>query len=928
MDISIYALRQSGKRFFVCISSLFLTFLIKERLHAQATSDKDSLSLDSLIWNSPATTFNNSPWKKAGIVKNDERRGVPYETPEQLFAGRVAGVQVMETNGSPGGEFSVRVRGTGSLLNSAEPLYVIDGFPLDFFNNTFGIGQFDEQGESHATNALAMIDPGDIESVQIVKNSSALAIYGTRGANGVVLINTKKGNQKRLRVNFESSFSLQKMARKIQVLDAPEYLNFREKQAQYYPDESYIFKQFGDPANYQSVDWMDEATRSGAIQRQQLEVSGGTENLHLSILGGIYGHKGIVRESEFNRKNVRINLVGNFWKGRVEVGTNNYYGVGSTEFQSTEGLQRSAPIGPAYNADGSFHNLVIGKFELGNPLNTMRNSGTNNSMGRFMTNNYVQVSIVKRMSFRSQYSMSASKNDYDYRNSSNVSCKPAFGDVKDYYFDNAISYSKQDESGLINFRVGYTDQRFFNRSGIVIGEKERAINLLKEIRRDDYFSDGGSPLVDKFSWVSHKGSMKSYYLQSSYETAQKINVVLNFRGDRIPGGANDTGLSYYSTGIGGSWDLKKRMTGKHGIISSTKLLLDIGYQAKLNSVLTPYYDYLRGGKREVKNAFSIGAEIGLLAKKVKVEVDLYSQVNRNVKVPAYIHAPQTSPISLVASIDKMSSTGIDIGVSYKFFNSKELRFNISGNGSLFSNTIKNPGDLYGLVFDEDVKRSKRVGSWFFYNNYGVWNTKEEITSVYGTSDRTPPIGTTQTEFLNEGGKVVSAKRIYSGSANPNVIWGVASELAWKKLDLNLLFRGECGMRIDNQMGRYNFSGAFFDNVQVNSTARGWTPENVDIDFPRQGGGFVDFIPQQSAWFLQKGSFIRLQSMAIGYTVPLFKQKQDVRFYVSGQNLFLLTKYEGWDPEVNSNGQHAFLRGTDTGAYPRARTFTVGMQVHL
>jgi TonB-linked SusC/RagA family outer membrane protein len=931
--LNIYSTKhfyRSHSYFFLKTLVLLVILSLGKSLFAQSIANNtDSLTDSNVSVTYNPFLYNNSPYRNFGIVEN-KPTGVIYGTPEQIFAGRIAGVQVMETTGAPGGEFSVRLRGASALSGSSEPLYVIDGLPLDFFNENFGAPYGSGSLKGQAMNALSLINPDDIESFQVLKNASALAIYGTRATNGVVIITTKRNKKKGLRVNFESSYSIQKIARKTEMLDVSEYIKFKKYAALSNPEMVGVSNLFNGPeSDYPNIDWMDEVSETGKIKKQLLEIGGGMDHLTYSVRGGLYNHEGIIKETGFDRKNVSVTLDGNFWKNRIKTGTSFYYADAGMQQKSTEGLIQTAPIGPAYDSDGAYHQLNLSGVRNPNPVEGMINGGSEKESSRLIFNNYLQVKIFENLFVKARYARSVSKNEYEFLpagKSGNIASR----DATSRFFESALTYTKSWKKYALHLNGGYSEQLNTDITVRVIGENEPALRWLREIREnfndDNYILPPLPKNIFSTSTLRMTSNTKSLFIQSGLDISEKVFVNLNYRKDFLAKAfLNDFNATSFGAGL--TWTLKQHVLNENQNFSSLKINVDAGKLGLINNAWDVMIRKEEESKSPDRKSISIGTEAGFFGDQVILKADLFNQVTRQNIVPGQVNLPQGQTINYYYFIDKMTGRGIDLSVSARITNSEKLKWIVSANTSYISNKIKSPEDIYGPA-EKDVTKNKPVGSWILYKSNGVWNSDDEINKEYqGSLESRPRAGDARVDMAN-GSYLSLRDNVYSGSANAKFLLGTSSDITWNNFDVSFLIRGELGQKILNKVDADTYFGYFLDNVSKSSVTRAWRSDNPSSNYPAQGKGVSSNITEKSDMFLENGSFIRLQNLNIGYTISLWNDRSSARIYLGGQNLFLITKYRGWDPEVSSNGQDPLARGFDKGLYPRARTYTLGIQVQL
>ncbi|SEJ43482.1 TonB-dependent outer membrane receptor, SusC/RagA subfamily, signature region [Dyadobacter sp. SG02] len=887
----------------VCSILFSLLIFCRNALQAQSA---DSLKSDSSKNVSFPIISGNSAWTSRRIIQNDQK--LVAGTPEQLMAGQMAGVRVIETNGAPGGVFSVQVRGAAALASSNEPLYIVDGIPQDVFNTDYGLAELGENYPSGAPNVLSIINPSDIESIEIVKNGSAIAMYGSRAGNGAVLIRTKRGRTNGLHVDFESTASIQRKKHAPEILSTEDFKAYQKRLESLYPKQAQLTQYIEDPSfSYESINWIDEATQTGTAFRQQLGISGGLDFLKFSVQGNLSDQKGVVKNSGYDRKGVRVNLDFNFFKNRLRFGTSTYYAKARMDVRDIQPTYDALPFGPPDNADGSRGNIKIGPWTRENPLDGVDRSADRTDVRRLFTAQYLEVGIVKGLTLKAQYGISGSQQDRINPRINNPYGTYAFVDHDERTLDATLNYRYAWKNNVWTISGGYAQQKFDKTAGEAHGKDQDLVSRWLEEARDHNIIPGSGPTIPfSYSYFRRRADSKSFFAQTSFATGG-WDFYVNARKD-------DWVKSFGSIGGSVGWLVpdKGGRLAKIGI-NSLRLVVDYGHIEPISSV---WVNSISGSAKLTRNMMSIGSELGLLSGKLHVELDIFNQVTNNQAYSDQIRLPGGGGEFGYAGVKGLYSRGIELSATGEVLRRNDLSWKISGNLTAMANRIRKPLDFFGFLTDED-KTNQPVGSWFSPRLDGVWNTPQEILDAGYGENRVP-------ELL--GGSREAADAEWSkqiGSAFPNVFWGLSSMLEWRRFDVTMLIRGEHGQKIYNGADQVLHTG-FVSNTTYYAAENAWAPDRPDNNFPRQ---WTLYGAQNRFWYLQKGSFVRLQNLAIGYTFPILKEKS-ARVFLSGQNLILLTKYKGWDPEVSHYGQSIQQRGYDYGAYPRAMTLSLGVQLHL
>jgi len=887
--------------------SILINLLIFSQNTLQAQS-ADSLKVDSSQNVRFPILSGNSAWTNRRVIQHD--RKIVAATPEQLMAGQMAGVRVIETNGAPGGVFSVHVRGSAALASSNEPLYIIDGVPLDVFNDDYGISELGRDYPSSAPNVLSIINPSDIESIEVVKNGSAIAMYGSRAGNGAVLIRTKRGRTNGLHVDFESTASIQRKKHAPEILSTEDFKAYQKRLESLYPRQAQLTQYIEDPSfALKNINWIYEATQTGTAFRQQLGISGGLDFVKFSVQGNLSDQKGVVKNSGYDRKSVRLNLDFNFFKNRLRFGTSTYYAKARMDVRDIQATYYALPFGPPDNADGSRGDIVIGTWKRENPLDLVDFTADQTDVRSLFTTQYLEAGIVKGLTLKAQYSISGNKQDRTIPGINYPYGTHAFVDHDQRILDATLNYRYAWKNNVWTISGGYSEQKFDKTSGEAHGKDQDFVNRWLDEARDHNLipaPEPGSGIPFAYSYTRRRADSKSFFAQISFSTGG-WDFHLNARKDGWV-------ESFGSVGGSVGWQVpdKGGRLAKIGI-SSLRLVADYAHVAPISNV---FINSISGAAKLTRDMMSVGSEMGLLNGRLHLELDIFNQITNN---QAYLHRlmiPGRDELINYGGVEVLYSRGIEISATVEMLRRKDLIWKVSGNVTAMANRIRQPGDYFGMAKDED-KMNQPLGSWFAPPIAGVWNTPQEILDAgYPESRVVELLGTSR-----EAADVTNSKQI--GSAFPNVFWGLSSTLEYKRFDISVLIRGEHGQKIYNIADEILHAG-FVSNTTYYTVENAWAPDRPDNDFPRQAKSLM---LGNKYWYLQKGGFVRLQNLAIGYTFPVLKE-ESARVFVSGQNLILLTKYKGWDPEVSYYGQSIQQRGYDYGAYPRAMTLSLGVQLHL
>ena len=893
-------------------------------------------------------------------VKGSVIKEFPVTSLDQALQGRVAGVQISQASAAPGGGLSVRVRGPNSILSGSEPLYVIDGLPIYPDNGAVGTG-----GDRQPSNALAMLNPNDIESIEVLKDASGTSIYGSRGANGVVMITTKRGKTGTGRLSYDGSYSIQSATRKIEMLRADDYMKYinmlevSQGGAGRYSDAQITSAGAG-------TNWLDEILRQGKIQNHQLTFTGGTANMRYAFSGNYLDNEGIILNTNFKRYGFRMNLDNDFLNGKAKMSNSWSF---SRMTSSNVPTDRGGPGGiiitslgldptvPVKDQNGAYnYPSYDGRFNI-NPvaeaLHGYDHDATNRLFGttgftfdlmeglKFKTSLGADILGADRTSFYNSYTRLGRQynRELDKFNRS----------VVNILNENLLFYNKEIAKGHnLDVTLGYTYQHEKNQYNTA---------SVRGLPSDDVTSmnlQNGSTLLTPYSGRL-EWELQSFIGRVNYSALDRYLLTLTVRRDGSSKfGPNNKWATFPSAAFG--WKIINEPFFKNSALANT--FTDLKFRASYgitgNSNIPPYrsvsglvpYNYIFGGqftagygpnnianpdlRWESTKMLNLGLNTTLLKGKLDLSIDWYNTNTTDLLLYVSI-AQSTGFSSVLLNSGALTNKGMDFEVSYKVINNNKFKWDIGGNISFVRNKItdlaqstpyfaSSPSGHLGID-GSWVEAGNPIGVWRGYEYTGLFQNDSEAASFSAKA------GYPKYTDVNKDGKYTSDDYKIIGNPNPKYMFGVNTSFKYANFDLGIFFRGVQGNQVRNLQQSEIGDGVQKINQISNILADSWTPTHTDASRPVIDGrrDFISF--RKSSFFIQDGSFVRLQNVSLGYNISVnSKFIQNARVSVSGQNLFVITKYKGFDPEVNNGGQSNLNRGDDYDAYPRARTFTFGVNL--
>ncbi|CAN1529359.1 OMP_RagA_SusC, TonB-linked outer membrane protein, SusC/RagA family [Spirosomataceae bacterium] len=898
-------------------------------------------------------------------IKGSDIQDMPITTVEQALQGKAAGVQINQGTGKLAQGIQVRVRGQSSISASNEPLYVIDGIPLtqDDFGNNGG-----------ATNPMADINPQDIESIEILKDASAAAIYGARAANGVVLITTKKGKSGNTKVSFGVQFGKSKPTNILKFLNTQQYIDFYREAAKNSdtidgydvkdPDSytSYMEGFFDTQslgtlgkANQADTDWGSLAFQEAPSQQYDLNLSGGSEKTTFYISGQLLDQTGILLGNAYNRMTGRMNL-NHKVSDKFNIGMNmslarslNERVSGDRQFDNPLQLVALPPMTPQNDPEtGLPVGMPPGDISIPVYYNGMINIGNafyNTTVHRNISNVYGEYELTKGLKFRSEFALDLlNQQEEQYYNSKtqrNFSAPLGIGlnrfvRVENYNTNNYFSYDYNTGKHGLNAVAGLSFQSSQQKSNLIEG-RDFPSDAYRTIVNAARKTDGSSTTTD-FRFTS-------YFSRLNYKFNEKYLLGLSARVDGSSRFGADSRYGFFPA-VSAGWILSEESFIKNiNLISFLKLRASWGKTGNAEIGNFPQLGLFSGdagyagtpGQRpsqlanpglawETTQQVDFGIDFGILNNRINGEIDYYQKNTTglllNVNVPG-----STGFSTITKNVGALSNKGFEFVLNTDNLIGK-FKWKTSLNAAANRNKIS---DLQGQIIEGGLANMSRavegqpIGTFFTVEYAGVDPANGDALFYKNLENPDGTIDRSTTNVYSQ------ARRAVVGNALPKWVGGVTNTFSYKGLELSVFFNGVFGNKLNFYgVGRFSSAnGRFEDNQTVNQLAA-WTPTNTNTNVP-QARLFFNNGAQASSRFIEDGSFVRLRNVTLGYNLPksiVNKAKiSNVRLFVSGQNLLTFTKYSGWDPEVNADDVVTNVAlGYDFYTTPQAKVFTGGLNI--
>lgn len=891
----------------------------------------DAIGLEEVVAIGYATVKKSDLTGSVGSMKAEELSKQPVTRVDQALQGRISGVQVTSTSGAPGAGTSIRIRGGNSINAGNEPLYVIDGF----------IGGGD----------LNTINAKDIESIEVLKDASSTAIYGSRGSNGVILITTKRGAEsKGWGVSVDSYYGVQTPVNKLDLLNGAEFAQFANEASEIL-GTSLPFPNIGEVSD---TDWQEILFRNVPIFDSNLSFYNKTQKGNYFVSLNYFDQKGIQLGSSFKRYQARFNFdhsIADVLK--LGASLNASYTVRENPRASAlvAGILPTAPI---YKEDGSFFSVdqINGK-TYNNPIaqNNLKSDDTNTN--RNLGNIYMQLTPIENLVIKSTFGFdfSTSKRNiytsglmptnYEAEKGGQASINTSF--VRSIQNENTISYMKDIGKHNINILGGWTYQNYYvedldvNAFGfsndvtsyhaIETGDPNQLVatsgntewTLLSALYRVNYsydgkylftFSgrnDGSSRLADGNKWQFFPSAAIAWNV-SKESFLEGNNTISNMKIRASYGKTGSQSIEPYAT-------LARLQTGLNYLGGNQVVFVSPGIAS------SPSLTW------EVTNQLDIGLELGLFDGRLNLELDYYKKETNDLLLAREL-AFQTGFSSRLENVGSLQNEGLELGVNGYVIQKGDFKW--SSILTLATNKNKVLKLSGGKDFLENGQGSRiivgePIGTFYGVKFVGLWQADDPNL---GNHDPGEP----KFEDLNDDGLIDLNDGQIIGNANPDFFGGMNNIFSYKNLSVSLFFDFSVGNDIyDLDAG--NFSTGHNSNVYGKFRDR-WTPDNTDTNIPRAGMSEILLFRTYASsaegkgndFFISDGSYLRLKNINIQYEVPLTKSIfKNLTVYGTATNVFTITGYEGFSPDVNSEGENSTRRGFDSNVFPQARVITIGLK---
>jgi TonB-dependent starch-binding outer membrane protein SusC len=913
---------------------------------------------------------------------------------DQMLQGKAAGVQVSQTTGAPGGNVNVIVRGVSSITGGTQPLYVIDGFPVSMdgagsdFNN-FGASTYTPSGMANniqdRINPLSLINPSDIESIEILKDASATAIYGSRGSNGVIIITTKRGISGKSHLNFDATYGVQKIAHKLDMMNAQEYAAYvaegRDNRWVHdggnasdpnsvRPTSSYVPPAFRDPSSItQNTDWQDAIYRMAPVQNYQLTASGGNDKVKYLISGGYFDQKGIIYTSDYQRYSIRTNIdaaiTDNLKLGSSILGS---YALG--RFPNTEGHYGqvgvismalcASPTIPVYDANGNYYfnqdDVTYGMGFLVNPLLALQEYSDNRKVSTVLINNYLEYKFLEGLTFRSTIGINLNANTIKLWKSSkiplytNLSTPATAGVTKaeslNWLNENTLTYKHIfKEKHSLDALIGFTVQKdSYDRLSA------GATNF-----PTDYVTYLAAGVVNSGTHYVSEWSMMSFLARVNYSYNGKYLFTGTVRRDGSSRfGSNNKWGTFPSVAAG--WNVSEEQFMKSlDFISNLKLRVSYGLSG--NNQIGNYTSLglLSPENYVINNALTVGLvpsnmsnndltweksaqtnfgfDLALFKDRIKLATDIYRDKKTDLLLAVQLPAA-TGFTSSTQNVGDLENKGVEIGLQTVNLKGKNFEWTSNLTISHNKNKVLRLTTSGARIFNSDYQVTQvgsPIASFYLMHQTGVFQNAAEVASSPLQDPSVVP-GDPKFEDITKDGRIDASDKKIVGSPWPDYTWGFGNVFKYGNFSLNVMMVGSHGASTysDGVQLIYGLTGV--QNCLTLALNR-WRSESEPGDgmTPRAiRSNYAYGFGIGTTRMLFDNSFVRIKDISLTYDLPknvisrLALNNLSVYFDIS--NVYTWTNYPGYDPESNTHGNNLTMPGLDYLTYPLPRTYTLGIKL--
>ena len=892
-----------------------------------------------------------------------EKLSVP--TLDGALSGQVAGLNVTASSGQPGADSQIRIRGGNSVNASNEPLYVVDGFI--YFKDASGSGTGLGAIASNL-NPLATINPNDIERIEVLKDVSATAIYGSRGANGVILITTKRGQigQNKSNINYSYHVGLSQVSKKLDLMNATE---FAQLQKEYFNNRGgYTDAEIA--ALGKGTDWQDAVLRQALQQSHEVSVTGGNASSRYAFSGSYTDQQGIVLNTGFQRYNFHANVEWELRPG-VHFGFNTSYGRSKQDGLTTGEAQKfnsspfsagitnsfvyallMPPVVSVYNADGTYNfnsPYEYAYFAIGdhssNPVYDLKENVAQN-INNYLLSNVWATYQTGHWTWKATLGLNTEKFTQHYFSGAYTSLGLAVEGIGGtgnrqtdiWQEEYTATYSRELSYGQsFDVLAGYTRQNTASEYSTISTN-----HFVNESLKQYNLGDGSDIYTPKTKRTESK--LHSLIARVNYTLLERYNLTATYRRDYSSRFAEGNRWGEFPS-LGLSWNVDKEQwfqslrqidylkvrlsTGLVGNQEIPDFVFETSYDTGSYGGSSSYAKQHAANKNlrwETTSNYNVGLDLGLWQSRLNVVLDAYYKKTKDLLlvVPMGFSSGVTSQYQNVGSV---TNQGIELGINATLLRRRNLQWFTTVNLAWNRNEIVDMGTTSAGVTDDIIqgddnqqilRRGESLGSFYGLRFAGIVQSDEDVSKLPTVNGHVPQPGDLKFVDTDQNNRIDGNDRQVLGSIQPDLTFGWSTQVLWHQFDASLTLSGSLGNKVYNALGRRLETAGDSYNV-LRTVKDSWTETNPANRLPQatrvRPFSYID------SRYVQDASYLKVRSLSLGYNVPI-PQSAGFRLRVtaSANNLLTFTPYKGYDPEVSS--------GTDNGVYPSSRSFTLGVNVSL
>lgn len=924
---------------------------------------EDTQALDEVIVVGYGTMKKSDITGSVASVRLDDLKEGASTSVDQMLLGKSAGVNVVQSSGEPGGGFSVNIRGASSINGGVSPLYVIDGVPID---NSRPVSQGSIVGFSDSRsprNPMSSINPADIESLEILKDASATAIYGSRGANGVILITTKSGKAEKMKVSYSGSIGIQSPSNKLKLLNAADYKRVLNEIIDAGGDSE--ASRVGDIANGGAgTDWQDEVTQQNAITHEhQLSFSGGNSKTFYYTSFNYVNQEGIVKNTSFERLGARLNLKSDI-NDNLKIGMNvtgsymkDHFVANGFGVNDNAGVMYAAynydPTVPVRDEEGNF--ALSPDLQIDNPLALAEGMTSYSDTYRVLASAFGEYYITKDLFLRLNLGtdfMNESRKNFV---SSLTKQGRFYGGIgsnqnsekSNYIVEGTANYSKTINKHSFGALAGISYQRY-----VTSYLNNRAADFPNESLGADNLNLGNQETFRMQNSVTGN-RLASYIGRANYSFDDRYLATVTFRADGSSRFGKNNKFGYFPSAAL-AWRISNESFLKE-IDQITSLKLRLGWGRTGNQEIGDYpalTTYESAGttiwdgkqmvgvgpakmpnpdlKWETTDQTNIGLDFGVLNNRINGGLDYFWKKTTDMLLQ--LPVPQSTGYnSILSNVGRIDNKGFELFLNTVNIDTKDFKWESNITFTSMRNTVKDLGGIDEIIVGAGYTHVEQVAirkpglplnSYYGWEVAGVWQENDDYSKM--KEDYKP--GDLKYVDQNNDGVINDADRVVLGDSFPDFQWSFGNTFTYKDFDLYVFFEGVQGVDMlnGNLIDSY-FPIDFRRNKFAEPYLNRWTPENPTNQYP----SFTDPLKLGrkvvNSRTLSDASYVRLKTIRLSYRLPKFSSLiQSLQLYVTAENLFTITDYVGLDPAINPNNNSNFRM--DFNSYPSARTFIFGAKI--